>query len=153
MDPPVSSTREMLVKALMTSFEQMLVMCGKHCIWLSLWLNSTSWGHRTILSSLRKALLSEALFRVQWPPCPHKHKVEKDKKGKLRHALIVTPTRSNRWRAMVASLALFWLPRRQWNAISVECSWRPLVDLSLCIQCAVMARYGYQAFIDQISAV
>ena len=153
MNPPVSSTREMLVKALMTWFEQMLVTCGKYHMWLSLWLNSTSWGCRSISRSLRKASLSEVLLRVQWPPWARKHQVEKGKKMKLRCALTVTPTWSNRWRVILASLALLWLPQRWWNVISVECSWRPLVDLSLCIQCVVMARYGYQAFVDQISAV
>ena len=153
MNPPVSSTREMLVKASMTWLEQMLVTCGKHRIWLSLWLVSTSWGRRSISRSLRNASLSKALLRVQWPPCTCKHKVEKGKKVKLRCALTVTPTWSNKWRAILARLAPLWLPQRQWNVISVERSWRPLVDLSLCIQCAVMARYGYWAFVDQISTV
>ena len=128
MNPPVSSTREMLVKASMTWFEQMLVTCGKHHIWLSLWLNSTSWGCRSISSSLRKALLSEVLLRVQWSPCAHKHQVEKGKKMKLRHALTVTPTWSNRWRAILASLAPLWLPWRWWNVISVEHSWTVLLS-------------------------
>jgi len=153
MNPPVSSTRVMLVKTSMTWLEHMLVMCGKHLIWFSLWLNSTSWGHKSILSSFRKALLSEALLRVQWPPCACKHQVEKDKKMKLRCTLTVIPTWSNRWSTILASLALLWLPWRQWNVISVEHSWRPLVAFSLCIQCAVMARYGYRALVDQISAV
>jgi hypothetical protein len=153
MNPPVSSTRAMLVKASMTWLEHMLVTCGKHLIWLSLWLNSTSRGRKSISSSLRKASLSEQLSSVQWPPCARKHQVEQGKKVKLKRTLTVVPTRSNRWRTILASLAPLWLPRRRWKAISAERSWNPLVALSLCIQCAVMARYGYRALDDQISAV
>jgi hypothetical protein len=36
INPPVASSRVMLVKASMMWLEHILVMCGKHLIWFSL---------------------------------------------------------------------------------------------------------------------
>jgi len=79
-ESPVSSTRVTSVKASMTWLEHKLVICGKHLIWLSLWLNSTSQGRKSISSSLRKASLSEQLSSIQWPPCARKHKEKRVRK-------------------------------------------------------------------------
>jgi hypothetical protein len=69
------------------------------------------------------------------------------------HTFAVIPARSSRATTVCTIDLPSWVPCRQWKAISAALERRVPVISSLAIQCAVMQRYNWRLWSDQMSDV